>query len=320
MSISVREMEVFRRVMDGGSVTAAASALRISQPAVSRILQQAEARLGFPLFVREKKRLLPTAEAHALFVESTNVFSAIEIAQRLAVELRAGHAGIITIAAIPGFANSIVPEVVHRFRAGRPDVSVVLQHLNALEVIARVAQGRANLGLAIGPVGNKGIETTTLCEAELGCVLPPGHPLTAKRELRAADFEGIPLICPSPQLPVGAAIVTAFAEANVRLRIDIEASMSTISCALVRAGAGVAILDGFGLLSARAQDLVTRPFRPRVSSVARLLRPTLRPVSRLEQEFIAILRQVIAESGFRSPGTTRSRSKRKRPASRPAAR
>jgi len=45
--------------------------------------------------------------------------------------------------------------------------------------------------------------------------------------------------------------VIAFAEANFRLRIAVEASQSNIACELVRAGAGIAILDGLGLLSAR---------------------------------------------------------------------
>ena len=67
MAISVREMDVFRCVMQSGSVTNAAITLNISQPAVSRMLQQAEERLGFRLFEREKKRLKPTTEAQTLF-------------------------------------------------------------------------------------------------------------------------------------------------------------------------------------------------------------------------------------------------------------
>ena len=59
-------MEVFRHVVECGSVTAAAAARRISQPSVSKTLQQAEERLGFKLFTRQRKRLIPTAEAEAL--------------------------------------------------------------------------------------------------------------------------------------------------------------------------------------------------------------------------------------------------------------
>ena len=68
--------------------------LEHSQPAVSRMLQQAEERLGFSLFERERKRLKPTTEAQTLFAKVVNVFAAIEHTQRLAVELRDGQAGL----------------------------------------------------------------------------------------------------------------------------------------------------------------------------------------------------------------------------------
>jgi len=299
MSISLREMEIFRQVMATGSVTAASDALHVSQPAVSRILQHAEQRLGFRLFERRKKRLVPTAEATALLPKMVDVFTTIDMVRRLANDLRDGRSGILTIAAVPAFANAIVPDVIQRFRAGRPDVSIVLQHLSAPEVINRVAAGRADLGVTIGPIGNAAIEASQLCATELGCVLPPGHPLARRRRLCAADLAKEALICPNPQLPIGAQVVGAFADANVPLRIAIEASQSTIACALVRAGAGIALLDGFGLLSARAQDLSTRPFRPTIPSIARLLQPRHHPRSRMQEEFIAILHQVIRKSGFR---------------------
>ncbi|MBK3666498.1 LysR family transcriptional regulator [Bradyrhizobium diazoefficiens] len=298
MAISVREMDVFRCVMQSGSVTSAAIALNISQPAVSRMLQQAEERLGFRLFVRQKKRLKPTTEAQTLFAEVVNVFAAIEHTQRLALELRDGRAGLLTVATVTGFGHTIVPQAVQRFRADRPDVSVVVQTMTGPEVVTRVAQGRADLGLTVGPIGDTSLESTILCTTRLGCVLPIGHPLVAKDALSAPDLADEQVICPGPHLSIGAAIVVAFAEANLRLRIAVEASQSNIACELVRAGAGIAILDGLGLLSARTNDLVTRPFAPSLQSVARLLKGTKRPVSRLVEEFSGVVQRVTADSGL----------------------
>src|SRR3954452_25051575 len=170
MAISVREMDVFRCVMQSGSVTSAAVALNISQPAVSRMLQQAEAGLGFRLFEREKKRLKPTTEAQTLFAEVMNVFAAIEQTRRLAVELRDGQAGLLTVATVTGFGHTIVPQAVRRFRAGRPNVSIVIQTLTGPEVVTRVAQGRADLGLTVGPIGHPALDSIVLCTTELGCV------------------------------------------------------------------------------------------------------------------------------------------------------
>ncbi|QQO12532.1 hypothetical protein JJB99_24060 [Bradyrhizobium diazoefficiens] len=103
-------------------------------------------------------------------------------------------------------------------------------------------------------------------------MLPIGHRLAVKAALSAPDLADEPVICPGPHLSIGAAIVIAFAEANLRLRIAVEASQSSIACELVQPGAGIAILDGLGLLSARTNDLVRRPFAPSLQGVARLLK------------------------------------------------
>ena len=101
MLFTVREMQVFRRIMERGSITGAAAALGVSQPSVSKTLQQAEERLGFPLFTRQRKRLIPTTEADALFPEALGAFAAIEVVQRLAGDLREGRSGMLRVAVTP---------------------------------------------------------------------------------------------------------------------------------------------------------------------------------------------------------------------------
>jgi len=60
-----RQINAFRHVMRHGSITAAAQALNVSQPAVSRLIADLERQLGFALLIRSGGRSTPTAEAHA---------------------------------------------------------------------------------------------------------------------------------------------------------------------------------------------------------------------------------------------------------------
>lgn len=66
---TLRDLEIIQTVIDAGSVTAAAERLGVSQPAVSRALNQIEARCGRPLFHRENNRLIPCADALLLYEE-----------------------------------------------------------------------------------------------------------------------------------------------------------------------------------------------------------------------------------------------------------
>jgi DNA-binding transcriptional LysR family regulator len=295
-------MDVFRRVMELGSITAAAEALKISQPAASRLLQEAEQRLGFPLFRREKKRLRPTAEANALFPEAVGAFAALDSVQRLAGELRTGQRGTVTVAAIPALANALVPLAVRRFQASRSGVLVRLLSRTAHEIAELVSNQQADLGIVIGPITTLGVRINELCSTELGCVMPKDHCLAGKQALAPGDLEDERLIGLSRYLPLGAQVERMFLDANVPLRFAVEVTQSTVALSLVRAGVGVALLDGFSCLSAWGADLVARPLAPSTKSLARIVSAKDRPLSRLAAEFNDLLRAVVGEINFQLLG------------------
>jgi DNA-binding transcriptional LysR family regulator len=298
MLLSVRELEVFRHVMECGSITSAARALHITQPAVSKMLQQAEARLGFSLFLRHGRTLRPTAEAQALFPETLSAFAAIEVVQRLAGALQGGMAGALSVAMIPSIANSIIPLAVTHFRVRLPEVAVILHAVPAPEVVRLVEDHRVELGAIIGPVGGREVTVSETCTTELACLMPAEHPLAAQQTVRPKDLEPWPLIAPSGNWPLGAQLNVVFADANVPLKIAVAVDHATVAGALVRSGAGIALLDRFGLMSAQGPELVARPLLPTTASTARLLLPRFRPVSRQANVFRQVLVQVAMERGI----------------------
>lgn len=292
--LSLRELDVFRRIMELGSITAAAEALHISQPAVSRMLQQAEQRLGFPLFLRHRKRLVATSEAQALFPDTVGAFAALDVVQRRAADLKAGTAGVLALAATAAFASTLLAPAVARFRASRPDAVVTLKATLALEVATMVADHRADLGFIIDTITVPGVSVSDLCATAFGAVMPPGHPLAAQPVVTPADLVGQPLICLGRNLPLGLLAMRVFAEADVPLSVAIEVTQSTVACAMVRAGAGIALIDGLGMLGEASRDLVLRPLRPAATVKGRLVLPRHRPPSRLADAFVAVVREVIA--------------------------
>lgn len=296
--LTLRELDVFRRVMELGSITAAATALRISQPAASRLIQQAEQRLGFPLFVRQKKRLSPTSEAQALFPETVGAFAALESVQRFAAELKAGLSGRLTIAVIPALANALVPLAVRRFRASHAGVAVKVLAVSAHDCAALVSDQRADLGLIIGPMTNPGVVMEEVCASEIGCVLPAKHPLAKQSALRPIDLRDQPLIGLSPHLPLGLQVGRTFAEANIPLQLAMEVTQSTIALGLVRERAGLALLDGFAFHGPLASGLTFRPLKPASRSIARILLPRHRPAGRLAQEFSGVLHTAAEDQGW----------------------
>ncbi|ONG57898.1 hypothetical protein BKE38_03785 [Pseudoroseomonas deserti] len=298
MLLSVRELDVFRHVMERGSITGAARALHITQPAVSKMLQQAETRLGFSLFLRDGRTLRPTAEAQALFPETLSAFAAIDVVQRLAGALQGGVAGALSIAVIPSIANSIMPVAITRFRKQLPEVAVILHAVPAPEVVRLVEDHRVELGAVIGPVGGRQVVVSDTCVTELACLMPDDHPLAVRQAVRPEDLQPWPLIASSGNWPLGAQLNVVFADANVPLKIAVTVDHATVAGGLVRSGAGVALLDRFGLLSAQEPGLLARPLLPTTASTARILLPRFRPVSRQAATFRQVLVEVAMEAGI----------------------
>src|SRR3546814_1969221 len=93
MSLSLRQMEVFRAVMLSGSHAAAARMLEVSQPSISRMLSTAEERVGIKLFERVGRRLKPTPEAERLIVAVDNVYKQVQRANDVARDILLQRSG-----------------------------------------------------------------------------------------------------------------------------------------------------------------------------------------------------------------------------------
>ena len=138
--MTLRQLEVVRAVCRHGSVTAAASALNVSQPAISMMLRECALITGFPLFLRRQGRLQPTAETRALLTELDRVFEGVERIGRLVHDMRDTGIGSVQIAATPTLADHLVPPAVAAFRLARPRIQVAIRTMDNLSVVECVME------------------------------------------------------------------------------------------------------------------------------------------------------------------------------------
>jgi DNA-binding transcriptional LysR family regulator len=288
-TISLRQLEVFRAVMRSGTVTEAARLLRVSQPAVTRILRHTEDRLGFDLFVREKGRLLPTSEAMTLFGELENVFTNINYVLKTADDLRLMRTGRVSLASIPALATTVVAHAVSDFREHHPTVSLTLRSLANSEVVALVANNQVDIGIAFSPFEDPAIEVVDFLDTDLVCVFKPGHPIGRRQTVELADVQAFPLISFSHESPLGHRMDGAFSAAGFQRVVATEINHSFLACALVAAGAGIALLDRLTVNSGVFPGLEYRPFRPQISVACQLLISRHRRLSRVAHTFIDTL-------------------------------
>jgi DNA-binding transcriptional LysR family regulator len=293
-----RQIEVFRMVMRLGTLTSAAEALNVSQPALSQILLHTEDELGFKLFQRVKGRLIPTPEAEDLYPEVERLFGDLEALRGRARDLRHGKAGIVRLAASAPPSLSVVPEALRHFRSAHPGLRL-LSYVVPAEIIMRMLDdGQAGLGIAMTDEPIAGIDTEIIGRTQIVCVLPTGHELAQKASIAAADLREETLISYRATSLQGRLLREAFAREGLAFQPEMEIDVSIIGLAFVQQGLGVAVVDGL-LPWHSFPGLVTRPFLPAVSLPLCLLTSARRPLSRSHDLLRAHLRTACRDLGLR---------------------
>lgn len=307
MSLSLRQIEVFRAIMVCGTFTDAARMLNISQPAVSRVVGHAESRLGFKLFRRARGSLSPTLEARALYPDVERIFRELAALQRFAGDLGAGRTGLLRVAASSALGFSVLPNAINAFRADWPGVKVVSHWLPATQMADLVLAHEIDLGLTVAPVQAPTARSEVLAATEMVCVMPEGHALAARDAVEPEDLAPHPLVSYGKGSHYGRLIEEAFASRGLMPRVEVEVAVTLIAMPLVQGGAGVALVDG--LIARQFTDGLTwRPFRPAIPLYVHLLTSSASPASSFKEPFLGYVQRVLGDTiDSPSPGSDRPR-------------
>lgn len=241
----LRHIEVFEAVMKTGSVSAAASLINVSQPAVTKTLQHAEAQLGFKLFRRIKGRLYPTPEATVLFREVGKVSTAIETVRSLARNLKSGDQGHIRIAATPVLAQEVVPVAIRNFRADNIGISCAMETNHWKEVFEALVTNGVDVAFAAEPPDHPAIEQHAVHKAEMVVAFPknkaPRRERVTLKDL--VDYDFISLM--ESVNPVAHSLKKACETAGVRLNSVIQVQTNHVAVWFVAQGCGISVVDEF---------------------------------------------------------------------------
>ncbi len=286
--MDVRLLEAFRAVVDLRSVTGAAGAMGVTQPAVSAQIARLEGEVGFSLFERVNGRLKPTAEGLLFYAEVSKTLSGFDRLAQAAEQIRTARSGRLVVASHPSAAISLLPGIVADFTRARPGVSVRLVTRSS-DVISRLLPAESfDIAIAELPIDEADVSLTRF---RMRCVaiLPPGHTLTHHAVLTPALLAEYPLVMTSQARQTSLRVLEAFAAARVSWNTVAETEFFATACGLVAAGAGISIVDRLSASTFAHLGLVIRPFEPAIHYEIGVFRARNREPSVLAEAFHALL-------------------------------
>lgn len=284
-AINLRHIEIFHAVMTAGNLTEAAALLHTSQPTVSRELARFEKVIGLKLFERVRGRLHPTVQGLRLFEEVQRSWYGLDRILDAAQSLREFRQGELSVVCLPVFSQSLLPALMHTFLARYPDLSLSIVPQESPLLEEWLSAQRHDVGLTETTSTPAGTERLTLLTLNEVCVLPAGHRLAHKHELTPQDFNGENYISLSRTDSYRQLLDSLFQEHGVHRRMVIETHSAASVCAMVRAGAGISVVNPFTALDYAASGVVVRRFSVNVPFTLSLIRPLHRPASALVEAF-----------------------------------
>jgi DNA-binding transcriptional LysR family regulator len=238
--LSLQQLRCFCAALELGSFTAAAEALRVSQPAVAEQVRKLEQTLGADLFVRAGRGVVPTDAGRAFAEHATRSLRAVEDAADSVDELTALRSGTVAAGIFGEPSAWRVDEVVAAFLRRHPDVSVRLVGRNSSAVVGRVRRGELEAGVVLLPIDDDKLDVRPIVRDE---VLYVSASLERTRQPAAIEqLAATPLIFydaeSSDKDPIRRQLAERAQALGVHLQPKVEVELKDIALRLVAGGIG----------------------------------------------------------------------------------
>jgi DNA-binding transcriptional LysR family regulator len=255
-----RHLRYFRVLAEELNFGRAAEALHITQPPLSRQIQQLEQEIGVPLFKRTPKGVELTEAGRQFREEAARVLAMAERAAQRARMAAEGRLGRLDVGVIGSAILNIIPRMVLSFRSLYPEVTVDLHYINKVEQIQALREGRLTVAFHRLSQPTPGISIETVIREPCVVAVHRSHALSKQREITLEDLADQPMILfPSrPRPSVADQIMAMFHAAGIRPKVVQEVGDTITAAAFVSSGFGLCVMPE----SASSLTLPQVVFRP----------------------------------------------------------
>lgn len=194
VDFDLRQLEIFRKVVELSSFSKAAKAVYLAQASVSERIATLETMVGTRLLDRMGRRVIPTKAGEILYKHAVLLLEMKETACLEMQEFLGTRKGRVSLggSTIPG--EYILPRLIGGFREKYPSVSVTLSISDSEQIRTSVLEGALELGVVGSPARHRSLISNELWKDELVLAIPAEHPWASRAEVDLAELPAQPFI------------------------------------------------------------------------------------------------------------------------------
>lgn len=290
--MDLRHLRYFVAVADEQNFTRAAEKLHISQPPLSRQIQDLEDELGLPLFERGSRPLKLTEAGRFFYGHATRLLE--QAAQAVRTTKRMAHVQRrLVIGFVPSTIYGALPRLVRLFRAAQPQTELALVDMSSVEQIEALKIGRIDVGFGRIRLDDPSVKREVLREEPLVVAIPMEHGLAKERgplslaEIARHDH----LVYPrNPRPSYADQVLALFRDIGVEPATVREVQELQTALGMVAAGMGLCLVPA-SANRMRPDEVIYRPVQE-ANAVSPIIMST-----RLQDQSadIALLRSLLAD-------------------------
>lgn len=243
--MEIKQLRYFRRVAEMGSVSKAAAALSVAQPAISRQIAHLEAELGTPLFYRNGRGVSMTEAGEALFRRVGPVLEELRRAEEEVRDTIGVAKGAVTLGTPPTVGHVFLVPLITRLRARHPELSLEVAEAFSGYVNEWLTNGSLDVAVLYDAPRTRHLVREELLEEQLFLVAAPGMmpPLAnGPGTVPLASAAALPMIL--PRRPHGLRLLIDRMAVTENLALTIVSELDTLAVTrdLVASGLAATIL------------------------------------------------------------------------------
>jgi LysR family nitrogen assimilation transcriptional regulator len=311
--MDTRKLSYFVQIVDSGSITKAAAALHVAQPALSQQVSALENDLKQRLLIRSKQGVEPTAAGHTLYRHAQSILRLVEQARQDVATSGAAPSGRVSIAIAPySMASSLTPQIIREVGRRYPDVVVHLTEIFGGVLSEAIKNGRLDMALIYEPGKIRGVQFTTMIVEDLHLVVHPDVDLARGKDgndgedtVTLAEASTVGLFLPEKNHTLRQLIEKGLADQELPLRLvgEVESVPSLIR--LIRANLGGTVLpkSAADALFPDQDFKVLRIIEPGLQSKIALCTPDHEPLSEAASAVLLVVKEMLHQQLINKYGT-----------------
>jgi len=178
VGLNIKNLEVFLKTVDLGSLTKAAHVMGYTQSAASHIIAGLEDELGIPLLVRRRDGVHVTEEGDSLLPRIREICQLSQDLFQHAAQFQGLEMGTIRIGTIFSVSVHVLPHLLQEFMEDHPNIQFDLRQGNYQDIEAWLQNGTVDLGFSRRPTGNS-FEVIPMLRDQFLAIFPAHHPLAS---------------------------------------------------------------------------------------------------------------------------------------------